>query len=398
MKHVNREGSYSVKWDSLKEHFGEDNLLPLWVADTDFKTPECIKEAIDEVLSNGVYGYNTVPEEYFPTIAKWLKDMQGWSVEQEWLAFIPGIVRGIGYVINYFTQKGDGIVVQPPVYPPFLNLPRENKRELIYNPLVEVEGGYKMDLDHLESLFTTNSNIKLFILCNPHNPGGLVWEREELVRLASICHKHNVIVISDEIHADMQLWGGKHTPFASVSDEAAAISITFGAPSKTFNMPGLVSSYAVVPNKELREEFYHWMDVNELSAPTIHASIGAIAAYTKGGEWRERMLKYVEENILFVEEYCSANFGNLVVPMRPKASFLIWLDCRELSKKLGGSNIIIEEKLVELFIKGAKLALNSGTAFGEQGAGFMRLNVGCSKELLERALGQLKVAVDEAIK
>lgn len=396
MKHVNREGSYSIKWDSLKEHFGEDNLIPLWVADTDFQTADCIKEAIDSALSNGVYGYNTTPKEYFPTIAKWLKDMQGWSVEQEWLAFIPGIVRGIGYVINYFTQKGEGVVVQPPVYPPFLNLPRENKRELIFNPLVEIEGGYKMDLDHLESLFVKDNNIKLFILCNPHNPGGLVWEREELIRLASICYKHNVIVIADEIHADMQLWGGKHIPFASVSDEAAAVSITFGAPSKTFNMPGLMSSYAVVPNKELREEFYHWMDVNELSAPTIQASIGAIAAYNKAGEWRTRMLKEIENNILFVEEYCSANFGNLVVPMRPKASFLVWLDCRELAKKLSGSQKIDEEKLVNLFIKGAKLALNNGTAFGEQGAGFMRLNVGCSKELLERALGQLKGAVEEA--
>ena len=397
MKHVDRKGTYSIKVDALKKYFGKEDLISLWVADMDFESPKCIKEALQGAIDGGVYGYNFIPDNYFPTIAWWLKEKQKWEVELQWLAFIPGIVKGIGYAINFFTKEGDGIIVQPPVYPPFINLPKGNNRKLLFNPLIRVEDQdakypYRMDFENLEQLASTGE-CKMLVLSNPHNPAGIAWDRETLATLAEICHKHDILVISDEIHADMPLFGTEHIPFATVSNEAAQISITFGAPSKTFNMAGIVSSFAVVPNEKIREPFYKWMQVNELSSPTIFATLGAIAAYTKGDEWRMKMLDYIENNVQFVEKFCKEDLGGLVVPVRPCSSFLVWLDCRALCKKLfGGPD---QQRLVQLFINDAGLALNDGSAFGMGGEGYMRLNVGCGLEVLQQAMKQLKEAIDE---
>ena len=397
MKHIDRKGTYSIKIDALKKYFGKEDLISLWVADMDFESPKCIKEALQGAIDGGVYGYNFIPDNYFPTLAWWLKEKQNWEVEQKWLAFIPGIVKGIGYAINFFTKEGDGIIVQPPVYPPFINLPKGNNRKLMFNPLVRVEDPdakypYRMDFENLEQLASTGE-CKMLILSNPHNPAGIAWDKETLYRVAGICHRHNILVISDEIHADMPLFGTEHIPFASVSKEAAQISITFGAPSKTFNMAGIVSSFAVVPNEKIREPFYKWMQVNELSSPTIFATLGAIAAYTKGDEWRMKMLDYIENNVQFVEKFCKEDLGGLVVPVRPCSSFLVWLDCRSLCKKLFGG--MDQQRLVQLFINDAGLALNDGAAFGMGGDGYMRLNVGCGIEVLQQAMKQLKEAIDE---
>ncbi len=394
MKQIDRKGSYSIKVDAIAKYFGSENLIPLWVADMDFETPACVREALNNIVQQGVYGYNHIPDNYFPTISKWLNEQQGWSVDPSWIAFIPGIVKGIGYVINYFTKSGDNIIVQPPIYPPFMNLPKGNGRNLLFNPLVRVEDEegvcYRMDFDNLEEL-CRNNKCRLLILSNPHNPAGIAWDKETLQKLASICHRHDVLVISDEIHADMPLFGNSHTPFATASEEAEQISITFGAPSKTFNMAGIVSSYTVVPNKELREPFFKWMQVNELSSPTIFATQGAIAAYTQGNEWRQNMLSYIEENVLFIERYCKEELEGLIRPIRPQSSFLIWLDCRPLCKRLFGETD--QMKLVHLFIKKASLALNDGAAFGPGGEGYMRLNIGCGREVLQQAMDQLKSAI-----
>ncbi|MBR7157784.1 MAG: PatB family C-S lyase [Bacteroidales bacterium] len=394
MKQIDRRGSHSIKVDAIAKYFGSDDLIPLWVADMDFETPVCIKNALDKIVQQGVYGYNHIPNNYFPTIASWLEQKQDWRVETGWIAFIPGIVKGIGYVINYFTKPGDNIIVQPPIYPPFMNLPKGNGRNLLFNPLIRNEQSeehpYRMDFDNLETLCKEN-NCRLLILSNPHNPAGIAWDKETLQRLADICHRYNVLVISDEIHADMPLFGNSHTPFASVSEEAAQISITFGAPSKTFNMAGIVSSFAVVPNSSLREPFFKWMQVNELSSPTIFATMGAIAAYTEGNAWREKMLSFIEENVLFIERYCKEELQGLIKPLSPQSSFLIWLDCRPLCEKLfGGTD---QMKLVHLFIKKAKLALNDGATFGPGGEGYMRLNIGCGREVLQQAMEQLKSAL-----
>lgn len=397
MKQVDRRGTYSVKVDALKKYFGKDNLIPLWVADMDFETPQCVREALEEALKGGVYGYNFIPDNYFPTIVQWLKEKQKWVVEQQWLAFIPGIVKGIGYAINFFTVEGDGIIVQPPVYPPFINVPKGNNRKLVFNPLIRVEGddvkcSYRMDFDNLRKI-GKSGECRMLILSNPHNPGGIAWDYDTLKELADICYKYEILVVSDEIHADMPLFGTEHIPFASVSREAARNSITFGAPSKTFNMAGIVSSFAIVPNEELREPFYKWMQVNELSSPTIFATLGAIAAYTKGDDWRMKMLDYIEGNIVYVENFCKDNLQGLIKPVRPMSSFLIWLDCRELCKKMFGC--VDQQQLVELFINRAGLALNDGATFGQGGEGYMRLNVGCGLEMVEEAMNNLKTAIDE---
>ncbi len=393
-----RKGTNSIKADSLIKHFGREDVIPLWIADMDFESPLCVKEALQRVVDCGIYGYNTIPKEYFPTIKWWLGREHGWSVESGWLTFIPGIVKGIGYAINHFTKEGDGIIIQPPVYPPFRNVPNLNNRKVVYNPLIKNEQytcgsslqglAYNMDFDGLEQIGKEGS-CRMLVLSNPHNPGGIAWDRATLERLASICHKYGILVISDEIHADMPLFGRKHIPFATVSKEAEQISITFGAPSKTFNIAGIVSSYAVVPNEELRKPFYKWLEANEMNSPTIFATTSAIAAYREAGQWRNQMLEYLEGNVLFTEEFFSsivADGKELMVPVRPQSSFLVWLDCRELCRKLGMNH----EELVDLFVNKAKLALNSGVAFGPGGEGFMRLNIGTSRETLQKAYNQLK--------
>ena len=410
---IERKGTYSIKADGLTKYYGSEDLISLWIADMDFESPVCVKEALQKVVDTGLYGYNIIPDEYFPAIQAWLENEHSWKVDQQWLTFIPGIVKGIGFAINHFTKEGDGIIIQPPVYPPFRNVPQMNGRKVVYNPLIKneayscgnsVEGmPYYMDFESLEEIGKEGS-CKMLVLSNPHNPGGISWDRESLVKLAEICHKYGILVVSDEIHADMPLFGGKHIPFATVSKEAEAISITFGAPSKTFNIAGIVSSFAVVPNPELREPFYRWLEANEMNSPTIFATTAAIAAYTQGNEWRKQMLKYIEGNILFTEEF----FANLVadssqsdscnkqliIPIRPQSSFLVWLDCRNLCSKLGLSH----EDLVDLFVNKAKLALNSGVAFGPGGEGFMRLNIGSSRELLAKAYTQLKEQILSLLK
>jgi len=405
-KIINRKGTNSIKADGLLKHFGREDLVPLWIADMDFESPVCVKKALAEVVDCGVYGYNIIPKEYFPTIKWWLKKEQNWEVEQDWITFIPGIVKGIGYAINHFTVEGDGIIIQPPVYPPFRNVPELNGRKVVYNPLIKneeytcgnsVEGlPYNMDFQGLEKI-ASEGGCKMLILSNPHNPGGIAWDKETLCRLASICHKYGIIVISDEIHADMPLFGGSHIPFATVSAEAAEISITFGAPSKTFNIAGIVSSYAVVPNAQLREPFYKWLGANEMNSPTIFATTAAIAAYREGDQWRKAMLEYIENNVLFTEKFFSTIVSDgkqLIIPIRPQSSFLVWLDCRELCRKLGYG----QPELVDLFVNKAGLALNGGGAFGPGGEGFMRLNIGSSQKLLEEAYNRLKEQISIRIK
>lgn len=395
MKYIDRHNTCSVKFDDLKSRFGRDDLIPLWVADMDFETPVCVRRALQKVIDEGVYGYNTIPSGYYMVIQNWLNTMQNWPVSQEWLTYIPGIIKGIGYVVNYFTHIGDGVIVQPPVYPPFMAVPRGNGRKIIFNPLILSEdGSYEMDFNNLIEIGESGA-AKLLILCNPHNPGGIRWSRETLFRLAEICLKYKILVISDEIHADMQLWGNTHVPFASVSVAAQKISITFGAPSKTFNMAGIVSSYAIVPNKLIRDPFYKWLTVNELNAPTIFSTSCAIAAYLGGNSWRREMLKYIEENILAVEEQCKKT--NLIRPLRPGASFLIWLDCRKLSDmlavkypdKLQELSDDRQKLLVDFFINKTKLALNDGATFGPGGEGYMRLNIGTGREIIEESMQRI---------
>lgn len=382
-KPVDRTGTCDVKHAGLAERWGRADLLPLWVADMDWETPSFITEAIAARLGHSLFGYTTLPDGYWPCVIRWVQEHHGWQMQPEWMAFIPGIVKGIGMAVCALLAPGDKVIIQPPVYHPFRLVPQGYGHEVVMNPLVRrPDGYYDMDFDQLARV--ADERCRLLILANPHNPAGICWPRETLERLALFCHERGIIVISDEIHSDMALYGHRHIPFASVSREAEQNSITFGAPSKTFNMAGLVSSWAAVPNEQLRGRFYGWMQAGELNDPTLLAPIATMAAFDKGEEWRVQMLRYVEANVDFVVDYCREHIPG-VHPLRPQASFLVWLDCRGLG--------LAHDRLQELFVDKARLALNDGEMFGPGGEGFMRLNVGTRRALLRQALDSLACAV-----
>lgn len=385
---INRKGSGDIKNEWLKKLWGREDLIPLWVADMDFATPPFILDALKQRLEHPILGYTSIPQEYYPSIIQWVKDHHQWTIKKEWIAYIPGIVKGIGFAINALLKQDEKVIIQPPVYHPFRITTEANGHEVVNNPLKRIENGtYEMDFDNLAEVY--DEKCRMLILCNPHNPGGICWPESTLKRLADFCHERNIIVISDEIHADMALFDNKHIPFATVSNEAANISITFQAPTKTFNIAGVVSSYAIVPNDDLRDKYYGWLRANELYAPALFAPIATIAAFTQGEEWRKQMLDYVEQNIIFVEDYCRQHIPK-IKPIRPQASFLIWLDCQDLN--------LTHEELKDFFTNQARLALNDGETFGKEGSGFMRMNVGTPRSILEQAMEQLAKAMKEHIK
>ena len=382
-KIVDRRGTGALKLDVLKERYGRADLTPLWVADMDFETPSFITDALKQRLEHSLFGYTVEPDDYRPAIIDWIRDHHGWEVRPEWLSYIPGIVKGIGMVVNVFVKPDEKVIIQPPVYHPFRLTPQGNGREVVYNPLIEnPDGTYSMDFDNLEKV--ADPSCRLLILSNPHNPGGIVWDRETLEKLARFCSSRGIIVISDEIHCDMALYGHKHIPFASVSPEAASCSITFSAPTKTFNIAGIVSSWCVVPDEKLRTHFFGWLKANELDEPNMFAPIATVAALRNGEEWRREMLRYIEGNIDFVTNWCAERIPQ-IKPLRPQASYLVWLDCRGLG--------LSHDDLIDLFVNKARLALNDGAMFGPGGDGFMRLNVASPRKLLEQALLQLEDAV-----
>ena len=365
-KVIERRGTGAVKYDGLSELFGDADLTPLWVADMDFEVCPCITDALHQRFSHHIFGYPRTPESYWPAVIDWLRRRHGLEVAAEELAFVPGVVRGIAYALNFFTRPGDVVVIQPPVYHPFRIVTEGNGRRVVENPLVEMpDGMYRMDLDGLEKIFA-EERPAMMILCNPHNPVGIQWDAETLRHVASLARRYGVKVISDEIHGDLMLYGARHIPFCSVSDDAAAVSITFGAPSKTFNIPGLVSSWMIVHNPELRKEFYDWMAVNEFSAPIFTATVATEAAYRNGEEWMTELLEYLQGNIDAVIDFVERSMPG-VRAVRPQASFLVWLDFRGLG--------LSHDELLERMLKKARLALNDGAMFGHQGTGFMRLNV-----------------------
>ncbi|MBP3317973.1 MAG: PatB family C-S lyase [Alistipes sp.] len=382
-KIVDRSGSHCLKYDALLDFYGRNDLIPMWVADMDFETPDFIIDALKRRLEHPILGYTLAYDGYWQSIIGWLKKRHNWQVEREWLCYIPGIVKGIGMAINAFTSPGDKIVIQPPVYHPFRLVPEHNNREVVCNPLKVTDGGYEMDFDNLEQLL--DEKCKILIIANPHNPIGLVWDKATLGRLAEIAVRHNLIVISDEIHCDMPLYGNVHTPFASVSEAAASCSITFGAPSKTFNMAGVVSSYAIVPDATLREKFFSWLSANELDMTTIFAMVATEAAFNEGDDWRRQMISYIEQNIDFVADFVAAEMPGVKV-VKPQASYLVWLDFTDLG--------LSHEQVVDLVLNRARLAMNDGAMFGKEGEQHMRMNVGMPRSVIARAMNQLKEAVE----
>lgn len=380
---VDRNCWGTLKTGVLKERYGRDDLIPLWVADMDFLSPPAVAEAIMARAQHGVFGYTNAPQTYYDSIINWVDRHHGWKIEQDWLTYVPGIVKGIAFVIDCFIAPNEKVIIQPPVYHPFRIIPTLHHREIVDNQLLLEAGEYKMDLEGLKKAI--DPSCKLLILCNPHNPGGRVWTKQELFDIAEICYDNNILVISDEIHCDLVHNGKKHIPFATVSEKAAQNSITFMAPSKTFNIAGIVSSYSIIPNPTLKQKFHDYLASSELDEGHLFVFPATQAAYNHGDEWLAEAKEYIWDNVCFVDDYLKANVPQIKV-MRPEASFLIWLDCRNLN--------LSQKDLVSLFVNDARLALNDGAMFGAGGEGFMRMNIGTQRSVLKIALDNLKKAVD----
>lgn len=378
---IARRGTSCVKHDMLNEVFGTDDLLPMWVADMDFKTPDFIVNAVKERCNHEVFGYTFAPEHYKMAVLNWMQ--KHYHIETKWknIHFIPGIVQGIAFVLQAFTNPGDNVLITTPVYPPFINVPHRSGRRFVSSSLKTVDGRFTFDFADLEEKAKL---CKVMILANPHNPGGTVWTKEELQQVATICKRHNVLVIADEIHADLTLPGHKHTSFTTVSDEALHNSITFIAPSKTFNMAGLASSICYVPDPDIKKQFFGFLDANELSLGTLFAYVAADAAFSKGEEWLQQLLSYLQGNIDFTEDYLKTNLPQITM-MKPQASFLLWMDFRALG--------LPHKELVDFLITQAKVGLNSGIDYGPDGEGFMRMNIGTPRANIEEALRRIHDAL-----
>lgn len=378
---VDRNGTDSVKWDGVESRWGRKDLLPMWVADMDFRTAPFVIEAIRKRLDHEVLGYTFACKEWAESIVNWLQMRHGWTVTPEMLTFMPGIVRGLAFAIHCFTDKGDKVMVMPPVYHPFFLVSQKNGREVVFSPLLLKDGQYEIDFDRFRR---DVQGCKLLVLSNPHNPGGRVWTHDELAQIADICYESGTLVIADEIHADLTLPPYKHPTFALVSEKARTNSLVFMSPSKAFNMPGVASSYAIIENEELRHRFQTYMEASEFNEGHLFAYLSVAAAYSHGTEWLDQVIAYIKDNVDFTEKYLKEHIPAIGM-IRPQASYLIFLDCRNL-----GLN---QEELNRLFVEDAHLALNDGTTFGKEGEGFMRLNIACPRATLEQALRQLEQAV-----
>ncbi len=380
---IDRHGSGSVKYDDLKTTFGSDNLIPMWIADMDFAVCPEITEALKKRMSHPIYGYSAPSESYWMSITDWLNHRHGFKVGRQEITYIPGVVKGIGFAINFFSKPGDKVVIQPPVYHPFKMVIEGNDRVVLPNPLVKTGDSYRMDIEGLERSVKAEKPT-MMILCNPHNPIGLQWDLNTLKEVARIARENNMIVVSDEIHGDLMLDRRPHIPFLDAGEDARAIGVMLGAPSKTFNIPGMVSSWCVVKNPKLRDPFFHWLETNEFNAPTFTATIATEAAYLNGEAWLDEALEYIKGNIEFTRSYLEENLPSIGM-VTPEASFLVWLDCRSLGME--------QDQLVKMFINRAHLALNDGSMFGDEGRGYMRLNVACPRQVLKKALDHLRDAL-----
>ena len=378
---IDRHGTGSVMVERCKEMFGRDDVLPLWVADMGFAVcPEITQALTERITTHPIYGYSVPLEGYWQSIIDWQRERNGLEFTVEECCYIGGIVNGFGLVLNHFTRPGDKVVIQEPVYHPFRMLITGNNRVVASNPLLRTDDGfYEMDLEGLEHIFKTE-RPRLMVLCNPHNPIGIAWPADVQREVAALAKKYKVVVFSDEIHGDLVLNGHRHTSFLTVSDDARAVGVVMGAPSKTFNIAGIVSSWCVVKNPDLRTPFFRHLEANEQCSPNFLSMTATRAAYRHGGEWLNQCLEYIEGNIDAVTDYCREHIPGIVA-IKPQASFLVWLDCTALG--------LDHDALIDLFVNKAKLGLNDGAMFGRGGSGFMRLNVAVPRSILLQGMHQL---------
>jgi cystathionine beta-lyase len=392
---IDREGTNSVKWeyhnhggtpqhwDKPSRRHGADRTLAMWVADMDFRCPEPVIRALHERVEHGIFGYSNKTESYLEAVAGWFARRQGWNIEPDWIVTAPGVVPTLNVVVRGFTQPGDKVIVQRPVYYPFFRVTNNTGAEIVSNGLVYENGTYRMDLEDLERK-AADPKAKLFIMCSPHNPVGKVWSPEDLKAVAEICARHGVLVVADEIHGDLMHPGVKFTPFATLGEVAADNTIVCTAPSKTFNLAGLHTSNIVIPNKDIRERFQKAMAVQSLPGMSPFGIVATEAAYREGEPWLDAVMQYVAGNARRMTEFFSDELPEFKV-IQPEGTYLLWFDCRSLG--------LDQDALEDLMLNKAKIYYDEGYIFGPEGAGFERINIACPRSLLDEALVRMRDAV-----
>ncbi|EDU37374.1 pyridoxal phosphate-dependent aminotransferase [Clostridium sporogenes] len=386
-KVVNRDNTNCSKWNFNKETFGYEDIISMWIADMDFETLPEVKEEIINRAYHGIYGYTATTESYYEEVVNWMKKRHGWNIKKEWITNTPGIVMAVNTIVRAFTHSGDKVLLQRPIYYPFFKAINNNGCHIVNNPLKFNGKRYEMDFEDLDNKLS-DPRVKIMILCSPHNPTGRVWTKEELVKVGNLCLKHNVLVISDEIHSDLIYKPNRHIPFAAICKEFADISITCTAPSKTFNLAGLQGSNIIISNERLMNEFKIAMENIGLSRLNIFASIACEAAYKYGEQWVEELVDYLQENKEFAKKFIEEKMPMLKV-IEPEGTYLLWIDCRELKMS--------KEELEEFMLKEAGVAFDEGYIFGEEAIGFERMNIACPREVLNEALERIEKAINNKI-
>ena len=394
---IAREGTNSLKWEFVQDEqsllqfnrtgrfFGKDRILPLWVADMDFRCPDPVVEALSARAEHGIYGYSAPTEAFYDSVVGWMKRRHHWAIDPDWICITPGVVPALNMLVRTYVPPGDKVLIQPPVYYPFYMAINNNQAEIVTNPLIYESGSYRMDLDDLEGK-ARDPKVKMVILCSPHNPVGRVWTKDELLEFGQICAENNVLVVSDEIHGDLVYDGYTFVPFANLDHEFRQRSIICTAPSKTFNMAGLQTSCIIIPDENLRSQFEETLLSNGL---IVHSCFGLTAlqvAYDEGEEWLEQVRAYIESNLEYLEAYIEEHIPQIRV-VRPEGTYLVWLDCQGLGLE---SSI-----LRQLMMEKAKVYLDDGNIFGPEGEGFQRINLACPRPLLAEALDRINHAVSE---
>lgn len=382
-KVIDRSKTDCIKYDLRREIFGKEDVIPMWVADMDFRAPQCVLQALRQRINHGVLGYGKRSDEFFKSIIDWNKLRHNWKIDSERIVFSPGVVPAFTVSMLALTDPGDAVIIQPPVYPPFFEAIKQNNRKLVTNPLINNNGYYTFDYDNFKKVCEKH-RPKVIILCNPHNPVGRAWTFDELKKLTDLCLEYNVIIISDEIHSDLLLNGHKFVPTASISKEVEQITLSASSPSKTFNIAGLSTSYIIITNPQLREKVQNVYNHMHLLSGNIFGNLALQTVYEQGIPWLESLLKYLSRNA----EYATNFINKRLSPMKaylPEATFLLWLDCREFSKT--------EKEMDDIFIQKAGVGFNLGTEFGIEGDGFFRMNIGCPRQTLKKALENMEYAL-----
>jgi len=392
---VNRRDTNSVKWEFMKgveDHpqlqpthrfFGKNRILPMWVADMDFISPRSVVDALTARAQHGIYGYTAPTQDFYQSVVRWMQRRHDWEIAPEWICITPGVVPALNMLVRAFVSPGDRVLIQPPVYRPFYRAIENNNAELALNPLVYEDGRYRMDIEDLEAK-CRDPKVKMAILCNPHNPVGRVWTREELAQFGEICIDHGVLVVSDEIHGDLIYKGHIFTPFANANDSFSQNSIICTSPSKTFNLAGLQTSCVVIPNEDLRSSFSKVLQSNGLSGISAFGVVAVQAAYDHGEVWLVQLLEYIEDNLKYLEQYIAEHIPQLTV-VRPEGTYLVWLDCHRL--RLG------KWELKQFMLEEAKVCFEEGFIFGPEGEGFERINIACPRAILVEALDRIRQTV-----